>query len=247
MGFRLKKHENKRVVGTGKASPKRASEVKRKASGKPAPPPTQPAPVRGQGGSSAPAREADSTKKPTLRSRVVEQPNPSRPLNRTARTKAESDNGALRRPARQAPPPLAVAPDPEEPPRKVETYLNDKQLAEFRELLLEKRHLLTGDVERLADQARDRKEHGFNEQSTMPIHMADLGSDTWEQDFTLELLASEQGVVREIDEALRRIDDRTYGICLATDARITVARLRAKPWARYCIEYARAREEGRVP
>lgn len=136
---------------------------------------------------------------------------------------------------------------PEEAPKKVETFLNAKQLAEFRESLLEKRRSLTGDVERIADQAMNRKEHGFNETSTMPIHMADLGSDTWEQDFNLGLLASETGLVREIDDALQRIEDRTYGICIATDARITVARLRAKPWAKYCIEYERKREEGRVP
>lgn len=135
---------------------------------------------------------------------------------------------------------------PEEAVKKVETYLNEKQLAEFREQLLEKRQSLTGDVERIADQTMNRKEHGFHESSTMPIHMADLGSDTWEQDFNLGLLASETGLVREIDDALQRIEDRTYGICMATDARITVARLRAKPWAKYCIEYERAREEGRV-
>ncbi len=80
----------------------------------------------------------------------------------------------------------------------------------------------------------------------MPIHMADIGSDNWEQDFTLGLVASEQLVVREIDDALRRIKDRTYGVCMATHKPITLARLRAKPWAKYCIEYARALEEGRA-
>ncbi|UCC28832.1 MAG: TraR/DksA C4-type zinc finger protein [Phycisphaerales bacterium] len=80
----------------------------------------------------------------------------------------------------------------------------------------------------------------------MPIHMADLGSDNWEKEFTLGLIASEQALVREIDEALERIENKTYGICLATRKRISKARLRAKPWAKYCIEYARAREEGRA-
>jgi RNA polymerase-binding transcription factor DksA len=80
----------------------------------------------------------------------------------------------------------------------------------------------------------------------MPIHMADLGSDNWEQEFTLGLLENEEALVREIDEALARIETRTYGMCLATHKRISKARLRAKPWAKFCIEYARAREEGRV-
>jgi RNA polymerase-binding transcription factor DksA len=77
--------------------------------------------------------------------------------------------------------------------------------------------------------------------------MADLGSDNWEKEFTLGLIASEQALVREIDEALARIKDKTYGVCLATHKRISKARLRAKPWAKYCIQYARAREEGYAP
>ena len=80
----------------------------------------------------------------------------------------------------------------------------------------------------------------------MPIHMADLGTDNWEQEFTLGLIANERDRIRDIDEALARIENKTYGICIATRKRISRARLRAKPWAKYCIEYARALEEGRA-
>ncbi len=80
----------------------------------------------------------------------------------------------------------------------------------------------------------------------MPIHMADLGSDNWEHEFTLGLIANEQNRIREIDDALVRIENRSYGVCVATRKRIRKARLRAKPWAKYCIDYAKAREEGRA-
>jgi len=113
--------------------------------------------------------------------------------------------------------------------------------------LLQKRGELAGDVERLTLEALKGKGQGNGDQSTMPIHMADLGSDTWEQDFTIGLIANEQHIVREIDDALERIADKTYGMCLATDQAISLARLQAKPWAKYCIEYERAREEGRAP
>lgn len=138
-------------------------------------------------------------------------------------------------------------PPPQEPVAQVKTYLSAKELKEFKSLLLAKRAELAGDVENLTSEALNRKTGGVNEQSSMPIHMADLGSDTWEQDFTLGLIANEQALVREIDDALSRIEDRTYGICVATDKPISVERLRAKPWAKYCIEYARLREEGRAP
>lgn len=136
---------------------------------------------------------------------------------------------------------------PEEKPKKVKTHLTSKQLREFRELLLNKRAELAGDVRRLTSEALHRNDNGSNDHSTMPIHMADLGSDAWEQDFTLGLIANEEAVVREIDDALQRIDNKSYGICMATDKPISIARLYAKPWAKYCIEYARLREEGRAP
>jgi RNA polymerase-binding protein DksA len=136
---------------------------------------------------------------------------------------------------------------PEESMRKVKTYLTAKQLREFRTVLLQKRAELAGDVERLTSEALKGKGQGYADQSTMPIHMADLGSDNWEQDFTIGLIANEQNLVREIDDALERIEDKTYGMCLATDQQISLARLQAKPWAKYCIEYERAREEGRAP
>jgi len=136
---------------------------------------------------------------------------------------------------------------PEEAKSKVKTYLSAKQLREFKDILLDKRSELAGDVERLTSEALKGKGQDHGDQSTMPIHMADLGSDTWEQDFTIGLIANEQRIVRDIDDALERIADKTYGMCLATDQEITLARLHAKPWAKYCIEYERAREEGRAP
>jgi RNA polymerase-binding protein DksA len=137
--------------------------------------------------------------------------------------------------------------DANEPALKIKTPLSAKELKEFKELLLEKRAELAGDVQRLTSEALHRDDNGNNDHPTMPIHMADIGSDNWEQDFTLGLIANEAVVVREIDDALARIVDRTYGVCLATGKPISLARLRAKPWAKYCIEYARMREEGRAP
>jgi len=135
---------------------------------------------------------------------------------------------------------------PEESKRMPKTPLKKRELNEFRKLLLERRAELAGDVQNLTRDAFSSSGSGFGEHSSMPIHMADRGSDNWEQEFTLGLIENEQTLIREIDEALERIENRTYGICLATLRPINLARLRAKPWAKYCIEYARAREEGRA-
>lgn len=125
------------------------------------------------------------------------------------------------------------------------TTLNSADLEEFRQLLMEKRAELLGDVAHLENEAMHQGSSGETSgNSSMPIHMADLGSDTWEQELTLGLIENERGLLREIDEALDRISNRTYGICIATNRPISKARLRAKPWAKYCIEYARQHERG---
>lgn len=124
------------------------------------------------------------------------------------------------------------------------SHLTAEELAEFRQILLDKRRELVDDMVNLEDEARRTGSEGGPGSSVMPIHMADLGSDTWEQEFTLNLIEKERTIVREIDEALDRIEKRTYGTCLATGKSISKARLRVKPWAKYCIEYARKRELG---
>lgn len=126
------------------------------------------------------------------------------------------------------------------------TKLSKKELREFERMLLDKRQELVGNMENLSSEAMNSNQSAGG-LSSMPLHMADIGSDNWEQEFTLGLIQNERSLVHEIDEALARIANRTYGICLATHRPIDTARLRAKPWAKYCIEYARLRELGRVP
>lgn len=79
--------------------------------------------------------------------------------------------------------------------------------------------------------------------SSMPIHMADIGTDTYDQEFTLGLMDSERELLKEIDDALQHIERGTYGICEGTGRQIQKARLEAQPWARYCIEHARKLEQ----
>jgi len=128
------------------------------------------------------------------------------------------------------------------------TSMGKPELKAYKERLLALRTRLRGDVIQMADATLKKNRMESNgDLSSMPIHMADLGSDNWEQEFTLGLIDNERKLLREMDEALARIADGTYGICLATHSSISKERLLAKPWAKYCIEYARAQEAGRVP
>jgi RNA polymerase-binding transcription factor DksA len=77
-------------------------------------------------------------------------------------------------------------------------------------------------------------------------HMADHGSDNFEQDFTLALVESERRELFEIDRAILRIEHGTYGVCEGTGDLIPRPRLEAIPWARYSVEYQRKLEAGEV-
>ncbi len=124
----------------------------------------------------------------------------------------------------------------------VEPKLNKADLEHFRELLLEKRREILGDVGSMENEAFKNQDN----HSSSPMHMADVGTDNFEQEFTLGLIESERQMLREIHEAIGRIEDGTYGVCAGTGKVISRARLEATPWAKYCIEYARMLESGLV-
>ena len=68
------------------------------------------------------------------------------------------------------------------------------------------------------------------------LHMADSGTDNFDRDFALSLLSSDQDAVYEIEEALKRIERKTYGVCELTGKQIPKARLEAIPWTRFTVE-----------
>lgn len=128
---------------------------------------------------------------------------------------------------------------------KVEPPLTAEEVGHFAELLLAKRRELLGDVGCMEGRdSNGNQANGGGELSHMPIHMADIGTDTYEQEFTLGLIESERKRLREIDLAILKMQQSRYGICEGTAVQINRARLEAKPWARYCIDYARKIEQG---
>lgn len=68
------------------------------------------------------------------------------------------------------------------------------------------------------------------------LHMADSGTDNFDRDFALSLLSSDQDAIYEIEEALKRIEKDTYGICELTGKPIPKARLEAIPWTRFTVQ-----------
>lgn len=120
-----------------------------------------------------------------------------------------------------------------------------RDLDQFRKVLLGKRRILVGDVNGLEKAAlHNSRQDASGDLSKMPLDMADIGTDNYEQEFTLGLIETEQATLQEIDEALGRIDAKTFGDCVSCGCRIPVARLKVKPHAKYCIECKRREEKG---
>jgi len=131
--------------------------------------------------------------------------------------------------------------------RTKKSRLTTADIERFKLILLEKRREILINVNEIEDEALKKSRlDASGDLSSMPIHMADLGTDNYEQEFALGLMDSERKLLQEIDNAMQRIEQRTYGICEGTGKPIAKARLKAKPWARYCVEYARMLEQGLV-
>lgn len=123
--------------------------------------------------------------------------------------------------------------------------MKPKDLEQFRELLIALQTRLRGDIHTLSAGAL-----GSGNDSKSPTHMAELGTETYEQDFSLRIMESDQEVLKEIQDALRRIDNGTYGLCEGcvdmgrppSKCWIPKTRLKHIPQARHCVSCAESLE-----
>lgn len=116
---------------------------------------------------------------------------------------------------------------------------NKRELERYRQMLLRKRGELVGDISTMENEALRGQSGAL---SNSPNHMAEQGSEAYDQALSLDLAAADRKLIREIDDALVRITEGTYGLCQLTGKPIKAERLEELPWARYSIEAAREME-----
>lgn len=119
--------------------------------------------------------------------------------------------------------------------------LTPDQITRFKALLLEKQREILGNVTFMEGETLRRAKTDL---SSMPFHMADMGTDNYELENTVGLVDSERKILIEIEDALGRMEDGVYGVCQGHGGPIPRARLEAIPWARYCVECAGLSEKG---
>ncbi|RIK70442.1 MAG: transcriptional regulator [Planctomycetota bacterium] len=113
----------------------------------------------------------------------------------------------------------------------------------YRDRLLDLRSRLRGDVSSMTQAALRKGGVDGANGSSMPIHMAELGSDNFEQEFTLSLLANEEDRLGMIELALQRIEDGNFGICEQCEGAIPKTRLNAIPYTPVCVKCAETRDQ----
>lgn len=109
----------------------------------------------------------------------------------------------------------------------------------YKERLLALRARLRGDVHAMADAALNKtRAEASGDLSLMPIHMADVGTDNYEQEFTLNLMQNDESTLELVEGALERIEDGVYGSCVECTGRIPKTRLNAIPYTPHCVKCA---------
>jgi RNA polymerase-binding transcription factor DksA len=125
------------------------------------------------------------------------------------------------------------------------SILKNDELEAFRQTLGTLRARLRGDLDQMTDEAlRRNMVNGSGNLSNVPLHMADVGTENYDQEFTLGLIENEQGTLELVNEALARLDAGKFGLCVECGDAIPKPRLLAIPYTRHCIRCARVVENG---
>ncbi|MFC1658077.1 TraR/DksA family transcriptional regulator [Candidatus Omnitrophota bacterium] len=127
---------------------------------------------------------------------------------------------------------------------KTRNKLRKKDLNNFKKLILKrKEELMEGLKHSLEDTLKKSPREAAGDISGYAFHMADLATDTYDREFSLDLASNERKLIYEIDEALKKIQDGNYGNCEQCKSPISKTRLKAIPYTRLCLKCQEAQEK----
>lgn len=118
-----------------------------------------------------------------------------------------------------------------------------QQLKQLRQALLSERAKFAGEIRAIAKEASKNPREASGDLSAYTVHMADMSSDTYERELSMNIASNEQEVLYQIDDALKRMDEGTYGFCQQCSKPISLSRLKAVPYTSLCISCQRVKEQ----
>lgn len=115
--------------------------------------------------------------------------------------------------------------------------LNKNDLKEFKKLILKRKEEILEGIKHISeDTLKKSQKEASGDISGYTYHMADVATDNYDREFSLGLVSNERKFLYELDDALKRIDDGTFGVCQGCQSPIAKNRLKAVPYARLCVK-----------
>lgn len=122
--------------------------------------------------------------------------------------------------------------------------LNKKELGEFKKMILKKKEEAVDEIKHISeDTLKKSQKEASGDISGYSYHMADVATDTYDREFSLGLASNERELLYAFDDALKRIEDGSFGICEDCNNIIAKTRLRAVPYAQFCFKCQQKREK----
>lgn len=119
-----------------------------------------------------------------------------------------------------------------------------KDLTIFKKILVKKKEEILEDIKHISDDTlKKSQKDASGDISGYTYHMADVATDSYDREFSLSLASSDREMIYAYDDALKKIDDGTYGICEECDGAIAKTRLKAVPYAALCIKCQAKKEK----
>ena len=122
--------------------------------------------------------------------------------------------------------------------------LNKKDLTEYKKLITKRKNEIMDAIDRISeDTLKKSQKDASGDISGYTFHMADVATDNYDREFSLGLASNDRQSLYELDDALKRIEEGTFGVCEECKSSLTKARLKALPHARLCLNCQQKREK----
>ncbi len=127
---------------------------------------------------------------------------------------------------------------------KLKNKLNKKELTEYKKMITKRKNEILDAIERISeDTLKKSQKDASGDISGYTFHMADVATDNYDREFSLGLASNDRQSLYELDDALKRIEEGTFGVCEECKSVLTKARLKALPYARLCLNCQQKREK----
>lgn len=121
---------------------------------------------------------------------------------------------------------------------------NKKELTHFKKLILKRKEEILEEIKHISDDTlKKSQKDASGDISGYTYHMADVATDTYDREFSLGLASNEQKSLYELEDALKKMEEGTFGVCEECKSLITKVRLKAVPYARLCLKCQEKKEK----